>query len=123
MRYTGKFNDFVRLIEEQDMIPDSNRQVTGMKSENEPMATNVNDFFSTIQRKDVSPENIPYPLNEFDTVASDAYIAIQNLENILKIAETNAVIKNKNSIRPIMEELMDLKKEIVDITNKVGKIK
>ena len=123
MRYTGKFNDFVRLIEEQDMIPDSNRQVTGMKSENEPMATNVNDFFSTIQRKDVSPENIPYPLNEFDTVASDAYIAIQNLENILKIAETNAVIKNKNSIRPIMEELMDIKKEIVDITNKVGKIK
>ena len=123
MRYTGKFNDFVRLIEEQDMIPDSNRQVTGMKSENEPLATNVNDFFSTIQRKDVSPENIPYPLNEFDTVASDAYIAIQNLENILKIAETNAVIKNKNSIRPIMEELMDIKKEIVDITNKVGKIK
>jgi len=123
MRYTGKFNDFVRLIEEQDMIPDSNRQVTGMKSENEPMATNVNDFFSTIQRKDVSPENIPYPLNEFDTVASDAYIAIQNLENILKIAETNAVIKNKNSIKPVMEELMDIKKEIVDITNKVGKIK
>lgn len=123
MRYTGKFNDFVRLIEEQDMIPDSNRQVTGMKSENEPMATNVNDFFSTIQRKDVSPENIPYPLNEFDTVASDAYIAIQNLENILKIAETNAVIKNKNSIRPVMDELMDIKKEIVDITNKVGKIK
>jgi len=123
MRYTGKFNDFVRLLEEQDMIPDSNRQVSGMATENEPLATNVNDFFSSIQRKDVSPENIPYPLNEFDSVASDAYIAIQNLENILKIAETNAVIKNKNSIRPIMGELMDLKKEIVDITNKVGKIK
>lgn len=123
MQSTVKFNDFVKLLEEQDMIPDSNRQITGMASENEPLATNVNDFFSQVYRKDVAPENIPYPLNEFDNVASNAYIAIQNLESILKIAEGNAVIKNKKPLKPISKELINLKKEIVDITKKVSKIK
>ena len=123
MRYTGKFNDFVELLREDNMIPDSNRQMMGLKSENEPLATNVNDFFSAIKRNDVSPENIPYPLNEFNNIASDAYIAIQNLENILKIAENNAVIKNQKSIRPVKSDLINMKKEIVDIANKVSKIK
>lgn len=123
MESTGKFNDFVKLLEEQDMIPDSNRQVTGMKSMDEPLATNVNDFFSQVYRSDVAPENIPYPLNEFDNVASNAYIAIQNLENLLQIAETNTVIKNKKPLKPISKELVSLKKEIVDITKKVSKIK
>lgn len=123
MQSTGKFNDFVKLLEEQDMIPDSNRQVTGMKSMDEPLATNVNDFFSQVYRSDVAPENVPYPLNEFDNVASNAYIAIQNLESILKIAEGNAVIKNKKPLKPISKELVNLKKEIVDITKKVSKIK
>lgn len=123
MQSTGKFNDFVKLLEEQDMIPDSNRQVMGMKSMDEPLATNVNDFFSQVYRSDVAPENIPYPLNEFDNVASNAYIAIQNLESILKIAEGNAVIKNKKPLKPISKELVNLKKEIVDITKKVSKIK
>ena len=49
MRYTGKFNDFVELLREDNMIPDSNRQMMGLKSENEPLATNVNDFFSAIK--------------------------------------------------------------------------
>ena len=123
MRYTGKFNDFVELLKEDDMIPNSDRQMMGLKSENEPFATNVNDFFSAIQRKDVSPENIPYPLNKFDDISSDAYIAIQNLENILKIAEGNAVIKNQKSIGSLKSNLISLKKEIVDIANKVNKIK
>tara|TARA_E500000318_G_scaffold34720_1_gene33981 strand:+ start:10304 stop:10675 length:372 start_codon:yes stop_codon:yes gene_type:complete len=123
MQSTGKFNDFVKLLEEQDMIPDSNRQVMGMKSMDEPLATNVNDFFSQVYRSDVAPENVPYPLNEFDNVASNAYIAIQNLESILKIAEGNAVIKNKKPLKPISKELVNLKKEIVDITKKVSKIK
>jgi len=123
MQSTGKFNDFVKILEEQDMIPDSNRQVMGMKSMDEPLATNVNDFFSQVYRSDVAPENIPYPLNEFDNVASNAYIAIQNLESILKIAEGNAVIKNKKPLKPISKELVNLKKEIVDITKKVSKIK
>ena len=123
MRYTGKFNDFVELLKEDDMIPNSDRQMLGLKSENEPFATNVNDFFSAIQRKDVSPENIPYPLNKFDDISSDAYIAIQNLENILKVAEGNAVIKNQKSIGPLKSNLINLKKEIVDIANKVNKIK
>ena len=123
MQSTGKFNDFVKLLEEQDMIPDSNRQVMGMKSMDEPLATNVNDFFSQVYRGDVAPENVPYPLNEFDNVASNAYIAIQNLESILKIAEGNAVIKNKKPLKPISKELVNLKKEIVDITKKVSKIK
>jgi len=123
MQSTGKFNDFVKLLEEQDMIPDSNRQVMGMKSMDEPLATNVNDFFSQVYRSDVAPENVPYPLNDFDNVASNAYIAIQNLESILKIAEGNAVIKNKKPLKPISKELVNLKKEIVDITKKVSKIK
>ena len=123
MQSTVKFNDFVKILEEQDMIPDSNRQVMGMKSMDEPLATNVNDFFSQVYRSDVAPENIPYPLNEFDNVASNAYIAIQNLESILKIAEGNAVIKNKKPLKPISKELVNLKKEIVDITKKVSKIK
>ena len=123
MQSTVRFNDFVKILEEQDMIPDSNRQVMGMKSMDEPLATNVNDFFSQVYRSDVAPENIPYPLNEFDNVASNAYIAIQNLESILKIAEGNAVIKNKKPLKPISKELVNLKKEIVDITKKVSKIK
>lgn len=123
MRYTGKFNDFVELLKEDNMIPNSDRQMMGLKSENEPFATNVNDFFSAIQRKDVSPENIPYPLNKFDDISSDAYIAIQNLENILKVAEGNAVIKNQKSIGLLKSNLISLKKEIVDIANKVNKIK
>lgn len=123
MQSTSKFKDFVNILKEQEMIPDSNRQVQGIASYEEPKATSVNDFFSQVYRKDVAPENTPYPLDKFDDIASNAFIAIQNLENILKVASTNTVIKNKKPLDTIQKELITLKKEIVDITRKVSKIK
>ena len=74
-------------------------------------------------RSDVAPENIPYPLNDFEQIASDAFISIQNLENLLKIAKTNEVIKNKQPLDSLSKELVSIKKQIVDIIGKVYKIK
>jgi len=122
MQSTKKFDEYINIIE-QDIIPDVNRQVSGQSTESESKPTNVNDFFSSIKRTDVAPENVPYPLNDFINIASDAFVSIQNLENLLKIAETNMVIKNKKSIKPIREEIITIKGQLVDLANKVIKIK
>ncbi len=75
------------------------------------------------QRSDVAPENVPYPLNEFDNVASNAFVALQNLEELLKIANTNEVIKNKKPLDGIGKDIVKMKGHLVDITKKVSKIK
>jgi hypothetical protein len=122
-----KLNDFINQLNEDygpsEMIPDVNRQQMGMKTEVPSTPSSVNDIMSKHYRSDVSPENIPYPLNDFDNIAADAYVNIQNLEDLLKIAKTNAVIKNKKSIDSITKELLKLKKNLVDISGKVVKIK
>ena len=74
-------------------------------------------------RTDIAPENIPYPLNEFDDVASSAFVALQNLEELLKIANTNEVIKNKTPLDSIGKDIVKMKGNLVDITKKVSKIK
>ena len=122
-----KFNDFLTQLNEDmgtdNMIPDVQRQQLGLKSEVPAQQTSVSDIFKKNIRSDVAPENIPYPLEKFDDTASEAYVAIQNLEQILKIAKTNDVIKNKKPLDAIGKELLKLKKEIVDISRKVSKIK
>lgn len=122
-----KFNDFLTQLNEDmgtdNMIPDVQRQQLGLKSEVPAQQTSVSDIFNKNIRSDVAPENIPYPLEKFDDTASEAYVAIQNLEQILKIAKTNDVIKNKKPLDAIGKELLKLKKEIVDISRKVSKIK
>jgi hypothetical protein len=121
------FNDFLSQLNEDirsdNMIPDSQRQQLGLKSEVPAQQTSVNDMMRRQARTDVAPENIPYPLGQFEDTASEAYVAIQNLEQILKIAKTNEVIKNKKPLDAIGKELINLKKEIVDISRKVSKIK
>ncbi len=74
-------------------------------------------------RSDVAPENIPYPLNEFDDVVAGTFVSLQNLEELLKHASTNAVIKNKKSLDVIGKEIVELKGKLVDISKKVRKIK
>lgn len=122
-----KFNDFLTQLNEDigtdNMMPDVQRQQLGLKSEVPAQQTSVSDIFKRNTRTDVAPENIPYPLEKFDDTASEAYVAIQNLEQILKIAKTNDVIKNKKPLDAIGKELLKLKKEIVDISRKVSKIK
>ena len=122
-----KFDDFLTQLNEDigtdNMMPDVQRQQLGLKSEVPAQQTSVSDIFKRNTRTDVAPENIPYPLEKFDNTASEAYVAIQNLEQILKIAKTNDVIKNKKPLDAIGKELLKLKKEIVDISRKVSKIK
>ena len=105
------------------MIPDSGRSVLGLKDESLPQATNVNDYFRSKERSDVSPENIPYPLEQVPNMTSNAFISIQNIEEIIKLAKTNAVIKDKDLLDLIEKKALRLKKEIVDIDILSSKIK
>ena len=126
MQPTTKFKDFVKVLEEdygQEMMPDVVRDQMGMKTEYPSQASSVQDIFNKANRSDVAPENIPYPLNEFDDVVANAFVSIQNLEELLKLANTNTVIKNKKPLKDISKELIEIKNNLVDISKKVSKIK
>mgnify|MGYP003108684717 FL=1 len=118
-----KFKDFVQQLNEDDMIPDTKRDMLGLKDESLPNPTNVNDYFRSKERTDVAPENVPYPLGEVSNMTSNAFIALQNLEGLLKIAKTNAVIKDKTLIDVVEKKVLKLKKDIVDIDFLSTKIK
>ena len=118
-----KFKDFVQQLNEDDMIPDTKRDMLGLKDESLPNPTNVNDYFRFKERTDVAPENVPYPLGEVSNMTSNAFIALQNLEGLLKIAKTNAVIKDKTLIDVVEKKVLKLKKDIVDIDFLSTKIK
>ena len=126
MQPTTKFEDFIKILKEdygQEMMPDVVRDQMGQKTEYPPQPSSVQDIMNKQERSDIAPENIPYPLNDFDNIASNAFIALQNLEELLKIANTNEVIKNKKPLDSISKEIVKLKGNIVDITKKVSKIK
>ena len=126
MQSYKKFEDFVKVIEEdagQEMMPDVTRDQPGQKTEYPSQPSSVQDIFNKQNRSDVAPENVPYPLNEFDDVVAGAFVAIQNLEELLKIANTNTVIKDKKPIGQISKEIVELKGKLVDISKKVSKIK
>jgi len=126
MQPTTKFEDFIKILNEdysETVIPDVARDQMGLKTEYPSQPSSVQDIFNKNNRSDVAPENIPYPLNDFDNIASNAFIALQNLEELLKIANTNEVIKNKKPLDSIGKEIVKLKGNIVDITKKVSKIK
>jgi len=126
MQSYKKFKDFVKVIKEdagQEIMPDVTRDQPGQKTEYPSQPSSVRDILSKQQRSDVAPENVPYPLNEFDDVASNAFVALQNLEELLKIANTNAVIKNKKPLDEIGKDIVKMKGNLVDISKRVGKIK
>ena len=137
MHSTTKFEDFVNLLNEQEygsvkvieedygqeMMPDVVRDQMGLKTEYPSQPSSVQDIMNKQQRSDVAPENVPYPLNEFDNVASNAFVALQNLEELLKIANTNEVIKDKTPLDGLGKEIVKLKGNLVEITKKVSKIK
>jgi len=118
-----KFKDFVDQLNEDSINPDTNRDMLGLKDESLPNPTNVNDYFRSKNRTDVAPENIPYPLEQINNMASNAFISIQNIEEILKLAKTNAVIKDKTLIDVVEKKVIKLKKDIVDIDILSTKIK
>ena len=124
MQPNTKFKDFVKVLEEdygQEMMPDVVRDQMGLKTEYPSQPSSVQDIFNKANRTDIAPENIPYPLNEFDDVVSNAFIAIQNLEELLKLANTNTVIKNKKPLDSVGKELVELKGKLVDIVKKLVK--
>ena len=126
MQSTTKFKDFVKVLEEdsgQEMMPDVVRDQSGQKTEYPSEPSSVRDIFDKQNRTDIAPENIPYPLNEFDDVVANAFVNLQNLEELLKHAGTNAVIKDKTPLKSIGKEIVELKGKLVDISRKVSKIK
>ena len=56
-------------------------------------------------------------------MASNAFISLQNMEEILNIAKTNAVIKDKSLIEVLQKKIRRVKKEIVEIDIISNKIK
>ena len=126
MQSYKKLEDFVKVIKEdagQEMMPDVTRHQPGQKTEYPSQPSSVQDIMSRQNRSDVAPENIPYPLNEFDDVVASTFVSLQNLEELLKHAGTNTVIKDKKSINGIGKEIVELKGKLVDISKKVSKIK
>jgi hypothetical protein len=126
MQSTTKFEDFVKLLKEdpgQEMMPDVVRDQPGQKTEYPSQPSSVQDIMNKNNRSDVAPENVPYPLNEFDDVVAGAFVSLQNLEELLKIANTNTVIKDKKPLDSIGKEIVELKGRLVDISKKVSKIK
>ena len=83
----------------------------------------MEDIFNKQNRTDVAPENVPYPLNEFDDIVAGTFVSLQNLEELLKIANTNTFIKNRKPLDSIGKEIVELKGRLVDISKKVSKIK
>ena len=126
MQSYKKLEDFVKVIKEdagQEMMPDVVRDQPGQKTEYPSEPSSVRDIFNKQNRTDVAPENVPYPLNEFDDVVAGAFVSLQNLEELRKIANTNTVIKDKKPIDVISKEIIELKGKLVDISKKVSKIK
>lgn len=121
-----KFKDFIKQLNEMDsntFMPDVDRQMMGLKDEYPSEKSTLQNYLDKKYRSDEAPENRPYPLNDFENIAADAFIQLNNLQDNLKIAKTNAVIKNKQPFDPIIKEIEKLKMELVDIAGKVIKIK
>jgi len=126
MQSYKKFEDFVKVIEEdagQEMMPDVGRDQPGQKTKYPAQPSSVQDIMNKQNRSDVAPENVPYPLNEFDDIVANTFVSLQNLEELLKIANTNTVIKDKRSLDSVGKEIVKLKGKLVDISKKVSKIK
>jgi len=126
MQSYKKLEDFVKVIKEdagQEIMPDVVRDQSGQKTEYPSQPSSVEDIMNRQNRSDVAPENIPYPLNEFDDVVANTFVSLQNLEELLKHAGTNSVIKDKKPLSSISKEIIELKGKLVDISKKVSKIK
>ena len=124
MQSTIKFKDFVKLLGEDagsEMMPNVTRDQPGQKTEYPSEPSSVRDIFDKQNRTDVAPENIPYPLNEFDDIVAGTFVSLQNLEELLKIANTNTFIKKP--LDSIGKEIVEIKGRLVDISKKVSKIK
>ena len=126
MQSYKKFEDFIKVIKEdvgQEMMPDVVRDQPGQKTEYPSQPSSVQDIMNKQNRSDVAPENIPYPLNEFDDVVAGAFVSLQNLEELLKHAGTIAVIKNNTLLESFGKEIVELNGKGVDISKKGSNIK
>jgi len=119
-----KFKALMQHLKEDGSIPDVNIQLSpGSDQDYSPTTSSQFDMLSKKYASDESPDLQPYPLNHFTDVASDAFIKISNLVELLKQAKNNPVVKNKLPLKTLEKELDRITKEIVDINNKVSKIK
>jgi hypothetical protein len=119
-----KFKALTQQLEEDNVMPDVNIVMSpGVDQDYSPSATSQFDMLTKKYASDEAPDLQPYPLNHFTDVASDAFIKISNLVELIKQAKNNPAVKNKLPLAALEKELDNITKEIVEINGKVAKIK
>ena len=123
MQNKGKLKMFVDHLLNEDQIPDSKRQVSGISSETPPQQVDVNDLLKKQASDDTAPKLDQYPLNSFTGISSDLFINVQNVISMLKSAYNNPSIKDKDSVKECYDIANSIEQKIVDLVKNVGKIK
>jgi DNA-binding transcriptional regulator of glucitol operon len=114
-----------KLISE-DQKMNSQRQMSGMKTETPPEANKVSTLMGANNRDDNSqaPHVKPYPLDRTDEILSDMYVTVMNMEKIIDNTMVNPAFKKNQA--PILEEakkkLTEINKILVEISTLVDKI-
>ena len=123
MQNKGKLKMFVEQLLGEDQIPDVNREVGGISSDTPPQQVDVNDLLRRQSSDGTAPKLDQYPLNSFNGILSDLFINVENTISMLKSAYNNPSIEDKESVKDSYEVAKSIEKLIVDLNEKVTKIR
>jgi len=114
---------FVEQLLGEDQIPDVNREVGGISSDTPPQQVDVNDLLRRQSSDGTAPKLDQYPLNSFNGILSDLFINVENTISMLKSAYNNPSIEDKESVKDSYKVAKSIEKLIVDLNEKVTKIR
>lgn len=123
MQNKGKLKMFVEQLLGEDQIPDVNREVSGISSDTPPQQVDVNDLLRRQASDGTAPKLDQYPLNSFNGILSDLFINVENTISMLKSAYNNPSIEDKESVKDSYKVAKSIEKLIVDLNEKVTKIR
>jgi len=123
MQNKGKLKMFVEQLLSEDQIPDVNREVSGISSDTPPQQMDVNALLRRQSSDGTAPKLDQYPLNSFNGILSDLFINVENTISMLKSAYNNPSIEDKESVKDSYKVAKSIEKLIVDLNEKVTKIR
>ena len=114
-----------KVIKENSKMDDGHRRQMGMnKPESNPKTNIVGGLIDANNEKTVAPKQLPFPLEHFDSMATELFIQALNLRKMVDTAKNNPEVykRNKTTIDTLQTKLESLAKDVVDISNIVNTI-
>lgn len=115
-----------KIIKEDSAMTDGGTRKMGMnKPESKPKSNIVGGLIDDGNENHFSPPPLPFPLDNFNNIATDLFIQILNLRKMVDTVKHNpeSYKKNKTVIDSLQIKLEDIGKSIVEVSNIIDTIK